>query len=288
MKKLGIVKFILLFVLLTGIFGLFSAISALQIEEEKKSKLEGTITDPAKQPIPDAKIQLKHVETGRTFKSESNKKGKFFFGFLLPGNYTFLVEKEGYQSQTGEFPLPADTLRTITIVLTQEESAEEKAQREAVSLFQEGIKLAGENKPDEAIQAFQKATELKPDLAEAYLNMGILYFQQQKDDEAEKALLKASELKPEEPKTKQILADIYYEKSRTLIEQDKTDEALEKLKQAYGFNPNHAYVSYLLGFVYASKKMMQEAITHLEIFLKLEPNSPVAEKAKQLLESIKK
>jgi len=288
MRQPGSTKYFRLLFLWIGILALTSTISAQQQEETARSRLEGIIADPNKQPIPQAKIQLKHVETGQVFKSESNKKGKFNFSFLLPGNYTFLVEKEGYKGQAGEFDLPPNTLRNLTVTLAQEETPEQKAEREALSLFEEGIKLAGEKQIDQAIQAFQKATELKPDLAEAYLNIGILYFQQQKDDEAEKALLKANELKPEEPKAKQILSDIYYEKSRALIEQDKVDEALEQLKRAYALNPTHAYVNYLLGFLYARKQMKEEAITHLEIFLKLEPKSPVAERAKQLLEDLKK
>lgn len=291
MKKMNLsysIKCFLLFILIAGIFLLPRVNSSQEMEQVARSKIEGTIQDTNKEPIPEVKIGLKHIETGLTFKSESNKKGEFLFSSLPAGKYSFLIEKAGYQSKAGEFELLPNTLKKLQIFLDKEETPEQKQEREAISFFDEGAKLAGENKLDQAIQAFQKAVELKPDFAEAYLNIGILCFQQQKDDEAEKALLKANELKPDEPKAKQILADIYYEKSKTLIQSEKTDEALEKLKQAYSLNPNHAYVNYLLGILYTNKEMKEEARIHLEIFLKLEPKSPLAEKAKQILESLKK
>lgn len=122
----------------------------------------------------------------------------------------------------------------------------------------------------------------------AYLNIGILFCQQKKDEEAEKPLLKAHKLKPDEPKAKQVLTEIYYEKARTLIQSGKTDETLEKLKQAYSLYPEHSYVNYLLGVLYARKEMKEEAVKHFETFLQLEPNSPFAEKIKKVLESLKK
>lgn len=150
------------------------------------------------------------------------------------------------------------------------------------------MSLAQENKIDEAVEAFRKAVELKPDLAEAHINLGLLFFRQGKADEAEKALLKALELKPEEPKTKEALANIYFEKAKGLLQQDKVDEALETLKLSYGYNPNDPYTNYLLGYAYTQKGLKEEAIKSFEAFLQLEPNAPQAAKVKEILENLKK
>jgi tetratricopeptide (TPR) repeat protein len=281
------IKYLLFFILMVVILVINSSNSAQEIEQAVRAKVEGAVVDTNKEPIIGAKIQLRNDDTGRVFKSESKTKGQFMFSFLPPGKYSFLIEKEGYQNQTGEFHLLPNAIQKVEIMLVKEETQEQKAEKEAVLLFEKGIKLAGEDKLDEAIQTFQKLIELKPGFVEAHLNIGILYFRQKKDDDAEKALLKAHELKPDEAKINQILAEVYYEKARTLIQSDKTDEALEKLKQAFSLNPNHTYVNYLMGVLFARKEMKEEAVKHFEMFLQLEPNSPYAEKVKEILKSLK-
>ena len=281
------IKCLLSFFLVGIILIIPQANSGQEIEQER-ARLEGTVLSLDKAPIPQAKIQLKHKDSGRMFYSKSNKKGSFLARSLPSGDYIIKVEKEGHKSYSGELKLRPNTTQRIEITLSREETLEQKIEKEAFTSFNNGVKLAKENNFDDAIQEFRKAIELKPDLAEAYENLGILLFQQQKDDEAEKVLLKALELKPEEIKTKQVLTDIYYEKAKTLIRKEKPAEALEKLNQAYSFNPDHAYVNYLLGYLYANNQMKNEAIKHFEAFLQLEPNAPQVEKVKEILKSLKK
>lgn len=161
------------------------------------------------------------------------------------------------------------------------------SEKEAFSSFEEGRNFIKENKLEEAIEAYQKAVKLKPDFAEAYLNLGILYYHLKKSDEAVKALLKAHELDQGETKTKQLLAEIYYEQAREFIQSNKINEAFEKLNEAYSLNSDHAYINYLLGILYTQKEKKDEAIRHLEIFLKIEPNSPQSENARAILKKLK-
>lgn len=281
------IKYFPIFFLITVIL-LIPRVNSAQIDEQARAGLEGKVINIDKEPILESEIQLKHKESGQIFRSKSNKKGNFSSRFLPPGNYIMTVTKKGYKSYTGELELLPDTSRKIEITLAKEETAEQKSKKEAIFSFEKGVKLAKENKLDEAIQVFQNAVELKPDFAEAYLNLGILLCRQQKDDEAEKALLKALELKSEESMTKKVLAELNYEKARSLVQANKMDKALEKLKQSYSYNPDHSYVNYLLGFIYYKKEMKDEAIKHLEAFLQLEPNAPQVEKVKELLKTLKK
>jgi len=280
-------KNFLLLVLVAGI-SFLPKLNFTQETEQEMAKAEGKVFDIDKKPIPKAEVQLRHQDRGQIFSSKTNKNGEFFFNYLPPGKYALRVEKEGYIRFTGEFELRPNTIQKLEVILDREETLEQKKWKEAISSFDSGVKLARENKIDEAIQAFLKAVELRPDFAEAYLDLGILYFRKEKDKEAEDALLKSLELKPEIEKAKEILADIHYEKGKRLLQEDRMDEGLEILQKAYGLRPEHAYVNYLLGYVYFKKEMKNEAIVHFENFLKLEPNSPNAEKVKKLLESIKK
>ena len=266
----------------------FPALGLGQQEGEDMAQLAGRVLDMEKKPIVQVEIQLKHQGTGQALSIKTNKKGEFTFRRLFPGKYSMTSVKEGYKSIYQEVELEAGDSRTVEIDLAKEMSQEQKSRQEALALFQNGVSLAQENKIDEAVEAFRKAVELKPDLAEAYINLGLLFFRQDKTDEAEKALLKALELKPEDPKIKQALADVYFEKAKGLLQQDKIDEALETLKLSYGYNPNDPYTNYLLGYAYSQKGLKEEAIKSFEAFLQLEPNAPQAAKVKEILENLKK
>ena len=192
--------------------------NSAQINEQARAKLEGKVTDIDQEPILKAEIQLKHKESGQMFHAKSSKKGNFSFRFLPPGNYIVTVTKKGYKSYTGELEMLPNASGKIEVTLAKRETEEQKLEKEAISSFEKGVKLAGENKLDEAIQAFQRAVELKPDFAEGYLNLGILLFRRQKDDEAESTLLKVLELKPEESMSKKVLVEINYEKAKNRFE----------------------------------------------------------------------
>jgi tetratricopeptide (TPR) repeat protein len=255
---------------------------------QSKAKLEGKVLNINKEAIPQAEVKLKHEDTGQMFYFKSNKEGEFSSASLPAGNYNLTVEKEGYKSYAGELKLSAKRIKKIKVTLVKEIAKDQKREEEAIAYFKKGTELSRENKLEEAIQAFQKAVELKEDFFEAYVNLGAFLFQQQKDDGAEKSLLKALELRPEESKPKEILADINFEKAKILIQENKMDEALERLKQSYNFRADHAYVNFLLGYLYYDKEMKEEAIKHFEAFLQLAPNAPQVKDVKKILKSLKK
>jgi Flp pilus assembly protein TadD len=267
---------------------IFSNLALGQQMEDETAKLDGKILDMKKMPLAQAEIQLNHQATNRIFHSKSNKKGEFAFRMLFAGKYVLTVTKEGYKSYSMDVELQPGSRQEFEITLADELSSDEKNQREAFSSFQKGIELAKENRTDEAVKAFRKATELKTDFAEAYINLGILLFQQAMDEEAERVLVRALELKPEEPKTKEILGNINFVKAKALLQDDRINEALEKLKASYSYNPDYSYTSYLLGYAYHKKENREESIKYFEAFLQMEPNAPQASQVREILESLKK
>jgi len=267
---------------------LFSGFSLGRQQEEEQAWLDGKIMDAEKKPLAEAEIQLKNQGTNLVMTAKSNKKGQFAFRALFAGKYVVTASKEGYVTHSLEIELEAGSPQQLTINLAKALSPEQKNQQEAFASFQKGIGLANEKKLDEAVAAFRTATELNPNFAEAYINLGLLLFQLTKDEEAEKAMLKALELKPDEPKAKRTLGSIYFEKARVLLEADKIDEALEQLKTSYSYDPEYSYTSYLLGYAYSKKGIKEEAIKYFEAFLEKEPDSPQASQVKEILEGLKK
>lgn len=256
--------------------------------EDETAQFTGRVLDVEKKPIAQAEIRLKNLGNGRSLSESTGKKGSFVFRLLEPGKYSVTVAKDGYLSISQEIDLQAGTAPSVEISLAMEPSEEQKKRKEALVLFQNGVSLAQADKLDEALAAFRKAAELKPDFAEAHINLGLLLLRQGKTDEAESALLKALELKPDETRTKGALANIYFDKAKELLQLDKFDEALEKLKRSSELVPDNPFTCYLLGYAYTQKGMKGEAIASFEAFLRLKPDAPQAPKVKEILERLKK
>ncbi len=94
-----------------------------------------------------------------------------------------------------------------------------------------GFFLGKFNRLDEALKAFDKAIELKPDYADAWYNKGIVLSKLNRLDEALKAFDKAIELKPD-------YADAWYNKACAYsIKKDK-EKALINLYKAIELDAN--------------------------------------------------
>ena len=103
-----------------------------------------------------------------------------------------------------------------------------------------GLALYNKGKYDDAINAFDKAIELNPQLADAWNNKGIALKAQNKYDEAIVASDKAIELNPR-------LAKTWYNKGLALGNQGKYDEAIQVYNRAIEIDPKDADVCYNKG-----------------------------------------
>ena len=158
---------------------------------ESKAKLEGTVLNINKEAIPQAEVQLKYEDSGQMFSFKSNEEGEFSSPSLPAGNYNLTVEKEGYQSFTGELKLRPNIVQNIKVTLVKEIAEEQKREEEAIASFKKGKELSGKNKLEEAIQEFQRAVELKEDFFEAYVYVGTLLFKHEKVAKSETARRKS-------------------------------------------------------------------------------------------------
>ena len=85
----------------------------------------------------------------------------------------------------------------------------------------------------EALEAYNKAISIKPDYADAYLNMGVILEDKGKLAEAIEAYTKAISIKPD-------FADAYNNMGVVLKEQGKLGEAIEAYNRALAIRPNFA------------------------------------------------
>ena len=97
-----------------------------------------------------------------------------------------------------------------------------------------------QGKYDEAIQAFDKAIELKPNYAEAWNLKGIAFCQLGKFDEAIQAFNKAIELKPNYALAWLEKGGALAAQGMDLSDQSKYDEAIQAFNKAIELEPNDA------------------------------------------------
>ena len=119
-----------------------------------------------------------------------------------------------------------------------------------------GNALKEQGKLDEAIEAYTKALELKPDYADTYYNMGAAFKELGKLDEAIEAYKMALAIEPD-------YAEAYNNMGVTLKEQGKLEKAITSYNKALSLKPDYAEAYYNMGNAYNLKGEIQKG---LELF----------------------
>ncbi len=143
--------------------------------------------------------------------------------------------------------------------------------------FQDAYKWLGDllvNSPrrlyDQAIQAYQKAVELAPDYAEAWIGLGDARQAKGQYDEAIVEYQKALALEPENARVHYGLGKIYYN------EKQLYHEAVAEYQRAIQMDPKFLEAHLSLGEIYEEKGLYQDAVARYTHVLSIEPNHPGA------------
>jgi tetratricopeptide (TPR) repeat protein len=130
---------------------------------------------------------------------------------------------------------------------------------DALMHYNEGIRQAGNLGFGKALKSFEKAVDLDPDFAMAYLNISALYFHARKTKEGQESLMKAVELKENASEWEQHVIDGYfYEREGNFV------KAIESLKKVLEVVPEHRFSLTMLGFIYQDIGDYENAIKYWE------------------------
>ncbi len=99
-----------------------------------------------------------------------------------------------------------------------------------------GITFQLNNKLDNALKYFQKATEINPNFAEAHKNLGNMFYRFGRINEAEKAYLKSINLDPKLEEAK-INLEIVLEQKKVLNWVSKNNRSINKDNKTLNINP---------------------------------------------------
>ncbi|MFP4444694.1 MAG: tetratricopeptide repeat protein [Desulfosudaceae bacterium] len=157
----------------------------------------------------------------------------------------------------------------IVIVLLTAGCASNKAkeENEALRLRKLAEAYMAENKYSHAYRELMKAQELAPKDPYIHFDLGIFFYNKKKYDLAIEEYLKAIQIKPNFATARNNLGIVYMEKN----EWDKAIEVLAPITEDYVYATPH-YPNFLMGQAYFYKKDYDQARTHFQEALELEPD----------------
>jgi Tfp pilus assembly protein PilF len=128
-----------------------------------------------------------------------------------------------------------------------------------------GVALAAQHRFGEAVQQYQQAIEINPEVAETYRNLAAAFTEQGRLDEAVQCYQKAIEKRPDYAEAHNNLGII-------LAQQGRPDEAIGHLQKALAIKPDYAEADNNLGIVFASQSRFDEAIVTFQKALSIKPD----------------
>ena len=127
-----------------------------------------------------------------------------------------------------------------------------------------GAILIDINKLKEAEMFIRKAIEIKPDFAEAHLNLGNILKENYKFEDAQKSYCKAIKLKPN-------LIEAHYNLGRILITLGDRNNAEISLRKAIKLKPDHADAILYLGYLSRANGNFKDAQNCSDKLMKIRP-----------------
>ncbi len=152
----------------------------------------------------------------------------------------------------------------------------------ALALTELGVQYIRAGQMDKAIESVRAALKIAPDDYAARLTYGVALQEMKQPVEAEKELREALKKNDASP-----IGHMYL--GMSLISQNRLDEAEKELQRATSLKggENLAQAHKLLGGLYWKKGQLKQAADELEMYLKLSPKAPDAERIRGTVQELR-
>ena len=302
MKSINKLVFIGLFIVFTFYLTAFAS---------STGAAEGFIIDAQTgEPISKAKITLVYAKsTSIKFELYSDKKGHFYRGGLVVGNYKITVEKDGYMPMESSLRVRLGDATKMDIELDSFESVAPKSTKlstqgsnllnegryeEAIEKFTDAISENQLNpvfyyyrggsfektgNMDKALEDYQKSVELKPDFILPISRTAEIYAKQKDFERAIEFYKKAVELGDQDTTT-------YYNYGICLMNIGNSSEAKSVFEKLLSLDENYSDAYYQLGIIYIGLGDSAKAKELLQKFIDMDPENQNAKIAKEILKSL--
>jgi tetratricopeptide (TPR) repeat protein len=288
--------------------------------------------------LPDQRLRvvLELNTGGIVHEAFSDSVGNFEFRSLPNGTYKIVVPSDGraYETSQETVEIYGNFTRTFTAQIYLKEKGEgitvkskektvsvadlQQAPKDAKKNYENGLKRARENKPEEAVAlfqaairifpeylaainklgeqlavlkkpaeaqaAFEKAIAINPKYALPHINLGILLVDQKRYDEAVVALENGARADDQFPMSHLKLGEALMSK-----QPPDYDRAEKELARAMELGKREfVYVRQILFNLNLRRQRLDKAAEQLEAYLKEAPDAPDVEQVRQTLDKVKK
>ena len=294
--------------------------------QSDRMTVAGNVYFEDQHPAVNVLVQLSDSEQVIISSQSTNDSGEFRFTNLSRGTYIIIVNAAGYAPMNLTTDLNYASERSIPIYLrpnakkktspagsvsTHELSISEKA-RDLVASGKK--KLYQDKDAAGGLADFQQAISAAPDYYEAHYELAMAYLSLGNRSEAEKSFRKSIEVSADKygeaevglgtmmidkgdyaSAEKAIRRGIqlnpnlwlgHYELGRALLNEKKISDATESAEQARLLAPSAPIVYRLLSNIHLQQKDYPALLQDLDMYLKLDPDSPAGARAKQLREQV--
>jgi len=159
--------------------------------------------------------------------------------------------------------------------------SERNKREEAEHWFQSGLGFERSGAKKDAVQAYEKAVELDPHSAGAWVNLGTIYFHERQFARAESYYRRAIE-------ADSTYALAHFNLGNLFDERGDYDRALEFYRNAVELNPKYGDAHYNLALLYQGGGQTMEAVRHWKLYLRLDPGSSWAAIARRELDKLRR
>jgi tetratricopeptide (TPR) repeat protein len=265
--------------------------------------VRGKVVSGEGEPLADATVLIEPQGgmSGR-FELQTNERGEYTQVGLQLGPYRITVSAEGYRAATASLYVALGDTSEVVDVELQRVPEEPEPQKEARILrerFTKALELSKAGRLDEAEALYKEILETRPDIPEAYENLGYLYEQKKDWPAAQSAYDKALELRPDSTEIMTALAVIYqksgqdekaaelmgkvvvenpedavaqFNRGGLLLNAGDTAGAIQAFEAALAADPELAEAHYYLGTVLVGEGRTDEARERLEQYLSMNPD----------------
>ena len=233
---------------------------------DTRGSISGTVVlSPGGYPALGIQVKLVSITSGPQWATVTDRDGDFRFAGLPQGTYTLTVQEPGYEMIQETVHVhgyePGLTLnlkrngaatagQNGNLVSARELSIPPKASKE----YENGMKSRLKKKdPAGSLSHFQRAVTEFPSYYEAYLQMGLAYWQLGQMAEAEKAIRQSIEL------SKESFADADFALGQLLDEQERYSDAEKAARQGLLAKPASWVGHYVLGWALLGLNRLKEA-----------------------------
>lgn len=189
------------------------------------------------------------------------------------------ADDAAFEPLTGQLVLDFEvrTLRDDVVRVLRTSDPAPAQRRAAYAYYLEGCRLDEDEVTfDRAEEAYRKAIELDPSLANALTNLGNLRFRRGAADEAEALYHRALAIDAAQPEAHYNLGFLAYERG-------DVDGAIGRFRRAVALDPAFADAHFNLAMALEERGRAPDARAHWEAYLRLDPAGPWAEVARRHL-----